>query len=159
MYRLFELYYFKDFLKIYKFLPEEKRICRIDRRVNDLRNTIYHHDQMLKYEKITNTRKLRESNGKILNQLTGDYDISEHDLRVIRKHAANNSVLVQINLLLVIKDFLTQSASTDTMYKQVVYQYSANINKASSNANETNDIQRWLTCYIKIVMIILDKEN
>lgn len=157
VYRLFELYYFKDFLKIYKFLPEEKRICRIDSRVNNLRNTIYHHDQILKYEKTTNTRKLRESNDKILNQLTEDYDISEYDLRVIRKHAANNSVLVQINLLLVIKDFLTQSASTDTMYKQVVYQYAANINKASSNANEINDIQRWLTCYIKIVMIILDK--
>lgn len=156
VYRLFEMYYFKDFLKIYKYLPEEKRICRIDRRENDLRNVIYHHDQVLKYEITQNTRALRKSNDKVLNQITEVYSVPDRDLRMIKKHASNNSVLVQLNLLIVIKDFLTQSTSTENMYEQVLEQYSYHINKASSHINGLQNIQQWFISYIKIVMIILE---
>lgn len=155
-YRLFEMYYFKDFLKIYKYLPEEKRICRIDRRVNELRNVIYHHDQILKYEVNQNTRALRKSNDKVLNQITEVCDVPARDLRMIKKHAANNTVLVQLNLLLVIKDFLTQSTSTESMHEQVLEQYSSHINKASLLTGEVLNIKYWVTSYIKIVMIILE---
>lgn len=159
IYKLFELYYFKDFLKIYKFLPEEKRICRIDRRVNDLRNVIYHHDQVLKYEKTRNTRRLRESNDKALNQITESYDVPNQDFRIIKKHASNNSSLVQLNLLLVVKEFLTQSTSTNTMYKQVLEHYSSHINKASKLTSELQNIQKWFTSYLKVIMIILEVPN
>ncbi|MFV0393242.1 MAG: hypothetical protein ACK5LC_02430 [Coprobacillaceae bacterium] len=159
VYRLFELYYFKDFLKIYKFLPEYKRVCRIDPRVNDLRNVIYHHDQILKYERTRNKKRVRESNEKVLKQLTGVYDVPDQDLRIIKKHAPNNSSFVQLNLLLAIKAFLTQSTSTENMYEQVLEHYSAHINKANTLTSGMQNIQLWFTSYIKVLLIILEEGN
>lgn len=161
VYELFDVLYFSDLLEIYNKLEDYGNVEPITKSITELRNTVYHHDEVLRYAKTKARHKHMNFQKSFQKVFCGimtleDSCLSETYRTLMNKKCKNTLMLEHISALKSVYLLLSKSNSTNSIKYKVLDEYYMEIESAYRHIQNLTNVQLWLVAQTEF---ILDKKT
>lgn len=156
VYEVFDILYFRDLISLYELLPTNRKVTTIYRDINNIRNIVYHHDEVLRYKKARNTKHKNYKN--IINTVFvgnlsfDDSGLTAQDENAFKNKMKNTLIIEQITLLNSTFELLSLDECTEQIRKHIMKDYFTEIELANRRVENTTSIKPWVKSLTKFII-------